>query len=154
MEREDILDLLANISKLLDIKGENIFKIRAYKNAIGVLGAYDGNLIKAIESKEILQLKGIGEAITKKLYEYITTGKLKYYEEIKKDIPDTILEMFKIEGLGGRRIRILYDRLDIMNIDDLEKAISENKLIGLPEFGKKLQESIKRAIEIYKRDLH
>ncbi len=150
IEKDDIIKLLKDIVKILEIKGENAFKIRAYENAIRIFENFEGDLIKAIKDKSISRIKGIGDAITNKMYEFVTTGELEYYKKIKKDVPDGLLELLSIQGLGGKRVKLLREKLGINNISDLETALNKGKLRNLPRFGAALEESIKKSLEIYK----
>ena len=150
IEKDDVINLLKQIVKILEIKGENVFKVRAYENAVRIFENYEGDLISAIKDKSISKIKGIGEAITSKLYEFVTTGKLEYYEKIRKDVPQGLLELLNIQGLGGKRIKILREKLDIKNIEDLSLAIEKGEVAKLTGFGPALQESIKKSLEIYR----
>jgi len=131
IEKDDVINLLKQIVKILEIKGENVFKVRAYENAVRIFENYEGDLIS-------------------KLYEFVTTGKLEYYEKIRKDVPQGLLELLNIQGLGGKRIKILREKLDIKNIEDLSLAIEKGEVAKLTGFGPALQESIKKSLEIYK----
>ncbi len=145
-----IPELLDEIAALLEIKGENLFKTRAYYNAAKVLAGVD-NLEEMIKEKRLREIRGIGEAISKKIEEYRETGKMEYYEDLKKEIPESLLELMQIPNLGPKKIKVLYDQLGIVNMGQLEYACKENRLIALPGFGEKTQEKILKGMEFLRK---
>ena len=96
---------------------------------------------------KLSEIEGIGDAISKKIKELMTTGKLEYYETLKASVPPGHLEMLKISGLGPKKIHALYEELGIKTIGELEYACHENRLVDLKGFGKKTQENILAGIE-------
>jgi len=150
MGTKSIPQILEEIGTLLEIKGENPFKSRAYYNAAKTLSGID-NLDEIITKRKLKEIKGIGEAIAGKVEEYATTGTMAYFEELIHDIPESLLELVQIPNLGPKKIKVLYDDLGITNVGELEYACRENRLIGLPGFGKKTQEKILHGIEFVKR---
>jgi DNA polymerase (family 10) len=150
MSNKSILQILEEIATLLDIKGENQFKTRAYYNAAKTLSGID-NLDDLIREKRLREIKGIGEALSKKIEEYSETGKMAYFESLKQEIPESLLELTNIPNLGPKKIKILYDKLGITNTGELEYACKENRLIPLPGFGEKTQQKILKGIEFVKR---
>lgn len=150
MAGKSVLQVLEEIGMLLEIKGENPFKSRVYYNAAKTLSGID-NLDEIIKQKKLKELKGIGEAIAGKIEEYVTTGKMAYFEELTHDIPESLFEMVQIPNLGPKKIKVLYDDLGITNVGELEYACRENRLVGLPGFGEKTQGKILRGIEFVKR---
>jgi len=150
MSNESIINILEEIATLLEIKGENQFKVKAYYNAAKTLSGID-NLEDVISQKRLREIKGIGEALSKKIEEYHETGIIMYYEELKKEIPASLFELTNIPNLGPKKIKILYDKLGITNIGELEYACKENRLIILPGFGEKTQQKILKGIEFIKR---
>ncbi|MCX5811875.1 MAG: DNA polymerase/3'-5' exonuclease PolX [Proteobacteria bacterium] len=150
MSNKSILQVLEEIAMLLDIKGENQFKTRAYYNAAKTLSGID-NLEDMIREKRLREIKGIGEALSKKIEEYGETGKMAYFEELKREVPESLLELTGIPNLGPKKIKVLYDKLNITNTGELEYACKENRLIMLPGFGEKTQQKILKGIEFVKR---
>lgn len=153
MDKETVIHILEEIGTLLELKGENPFKVRAYHNAARVLEGRPEDLQTLIETGQLEELKGIGEALSKSIHELCKTGKLKYYEDLKKSFPPGIFEMFRIQGLGPKRIKILYDKLKIKSAAELEKACLKNKLLKLEGFGEKTEENILRGIAQLKKSL-
>lgn len=150
MKNKSIPQVLEEIAMLLEIKGENQFKTRAYYNAAKTLSGID-NLEDMIRAKRLREIKGIGEALSKKIEEYGETGRMAYFEDLKKEIPESLLELIGIPNLGPKKIKVLYDELGITNTGELEYACKENRLITLPGFGEKTQQKILKGIEFIKR---
>lgn len=149
--KDDVVILLEKIGFLLDLKGENSFKIRAYHNAAQAIAALDEDIQTLVKKSKLQEIKGIGEALNKKITEFVTTGALKYYDDLKKSLPPGLLDMLKIQGLGPRRIKAIYDKLNISSIETLEKACLNNKIAHLEGFGPKTQENILRGILFLKK---
>ncbi|HOE15912.1 MAG TPA: DNA polymerase/3'-5' exonuclease PolX [Syntrophorhabdaceae bacterium] len=150
MAGRSIPQVLEEIATLLDIKGDNPFKTRAYYNAAKILSGIE-DLEELVRAKRLKEIRGIGDAIAAKIDEYINTGTIAYYDELKKEVPPTLLELLQVPGLGPKKIKILYDRLNVANVGELEYACKENRLINLPGFGKKTQEKILKGIEFIKQ---
>ncbi len=146
-EAAKLLELIANI---LEFKGENPFKVRAYRNAAHFIEGID-DLETFVKSGKAKKVKGIGPAIEAKLHELVETGTISYLDEIKKDVPESLLELFEVPGLGPKRLRVLYDRLGIKDLSELEYACLENRLLTIPGFGKKSQDRILKGIELLKK---
>jgi DNA polymerase (family 10) len=150
MAAKSVPQILEEIGTLLEIKGENPFKSRAYYNAAKTLSAID-DLDEVIKEKKLKEIKGIGEAIATKIEEYAETGGMAYFEELKQAVPESLLELLQIPNLGPKKIKVLFDGLGIANVGELEYACKENRLVSLPGFGEKTQEKILRGIEFVKR---
>jgi len=151
MTPHEITRILDEIALLLEIKGENPFKSRAYQNAARTIESLEDDFEEVMRTGKLSALKGIGEALLKKITELYTTGRLRYYEDLKASIPPGHLEMLKIPGLGPKKIKALYDSLGIESIGELEYACHENRLLDLKGFGKKTQNKILEGIEFVKQ---
>lgn len=151
MNKKEIVKILLEIAKLLELSGADFFKVRAYNSAARALEASEIIIDADLDIKELLKVKGIGKAIAEKVIEYIKTGDLVYYKKLKDSVPEGLLQMLKIPGLGPKKIKYLHDELGITTIRELEFECQENFLIDLPGFGKKTQENILKGIEIVKR---
>lgn len=147
MDRRDIVDVLEEIGTLLELKGENAFKVRAYQNGARALETLDGDLGELIESSSLTKVKGIGEALAKKIITLHETGELTYYTELKESVPGGLLEMLEIPGMGAKKIKALHEELGVDSIASLQEAAEEGKVAGLSGFGKKSQEKILQGIE-------
>jgi DNA polymerase (family 10) len=145
--KEQTIDLLETIAQLLELKGENPFKIRAYTNAARALETYSGNFPKLVEESGLRELTGIGEAIAKKISEYAQTGKLEYFEKLRADFPESLFELFQVQGLAGKKIKVLWEKLQVKSILELEAACRDGRVAELPGFGAKTAENLLRSIE-------
>src|SRR6516165_5753631 len=121
MDKDQIAGLLTNIATLLELKGENPFKSRAYTNAARALESLSEPLDKLIAEERLGSVNGIGESIQKKILELVTTGKLAYYEELKAATPPGLVAMLEIPGLGPKKIKALHDELGVESIEQLEQ---------------------------------
>ena len=153
MKNQEVAELLFEIADLLDLKGIE-FKPRAYRKAAmniqslaeDVEKIYKKGGIKALE-----KIPGIGKSIAEKIAEYLDTGKLKYYEDLKKEMPIDVESLMNVPGLGPKRIKILYKKLGVKNISDLEKAAKKGLIRKLQGFDVKLEEEILHGIELAKK---
>lgn len=151
LHREKVADLLDDIAMLLELKGENPFKIRAYQMAATAVKNMDQDITAVIDTGRLEDVKGIGKAIAANIIEYVKSGRSSYYEEMKASIPPVIFELVTIPGLGPKKAFILQERLGIDSIGELEYACRENRLVELPGFGEKTQQKILQGIEYVKK---
>ena len=147
MTKNEIAAVLEEISTLLELKGENPFKIRAYTNAARSIEAWGGSLSDLKNEEALSKIPGIGKSIADKIKELAATGSLKYLEELRAEFPAAILELFSIPGLGAKKIKALYEELQISSIGQLLKACETGRVAKLPGFGETTQAKICRAIE-------
>jgi len=148
MTKNEIADVLDEIGTLLELKGENPFKIRAYQTGARALEAIEeAELTRLIQAEELKTVKGIGDALSQKITELHTTGKLEFYEKLKATVEPGLLEMVEIPGLGPKKIRALRDKLGITSIAALTQACNEGKVAALDGFGEKTQEKILAGIK-------
>jgi DNA polymerase (family X) len=146
MTKSQIAQVLEEIATLLELKDENPFKIRAYANAARSLETFGGNLGDLQDEEALAKIPGIGKAIAAKIKELSATGKLKYLEELRAEFPAAILELFSISGLGAKKIKALYEKLNISSIEQLREACESGKVAELPGFGETTQTKICEAI--------
>src|SRR5438552_5141631 len=146
MDKDQVADTLVKIATLLELKGENPFKSRAYLNAARALEGMSEPLDKVIAEERLDQVNGIGESIQKKICELVTTGKLAYYEELRASTPPGLVLMLEIPGLGPKKIKALHDELGIETVEQLEQACKEGKIAKLKGFGEKTQQNIVEGI--------
>jgi DNA polymerase (family 10) len=147
MDKEQVAEILVNIGTLLELKGENPFKTRAYLNAARSLETSNESLGRLVAENRLGEIKGIGEALQKKITELVQTGKLAYYEELKASVPPGLLEMLDIPGLGPKKIKALHDELGIQSVEQLELACKEDKVAALRGFGAKTQANLLEGIQ-------
>ncbi len=146
MNKDQVAEVLVSIATLLELKGENPFKSRAYLNAARMLEGMSESLDKVIAEGRLGEMKGIGEALQKKITELVTTGKLGYYEELKASIPAGLVAMLDIPGLGPKKIKVLHDELGLETVEQLEQACQAGKVAKLKGFGEKTQTNILEGI--------
>jgi DNA polymerase (family 10) len=132
------------MASILDILGENPFKIRSYENAARAVENLTGDLGEMIASGELLNVKGIGKSLFSHIEELYTTGKLAAYEELKKKIPAGLLDLLRIPGMGPKKVKAVYEKLGVQSIDDLERA-------ALDGFGTRTQIKILYGIQTVKK---
>src|SRR6266481_8341358 len=142
MDKDQIAAILVNIATLLELKGENPFKTRAYINGARALEEMSESLDKVIAEKRLGEIEGIGESIQKKILELVTTGKLAYYEELSAATPPGLVAMLEIPGVGPKKIKVLHDELGVETVEQLEQACKEGKVAALKGFGEKTQTNI------------
>jgi DNA polymerase (family 10) len=147
MDKDKIAEILVEIGVLLELKGENPFKTRAYANAARMLEGLSEPLAKLLAEKRLGEIKGIGEALEQKITELVETGKLKYYEELKASIPPGFIEMLQIAGLGPKKIQAMSKKLGVDSIEKLEEACKSGIIAALDGFGEKTQANILEGIE-------
>ena len=120
--KEQTIELLETIARLLEIKGENPFKIRAYTTAARTLETFSGSFQSAVIENTLRDLDGIGDAIAKKISEYVTTERLEYFEKLHAEFPQTILELFEIQGLGGKKVKALTRSCESRRLPNLRQV--------------------------------
>lgn len=147
MDKKEIAKVFEEIGALLELKGENPFRVRAYYNAARMIDGLQQDLHKLIEENKLTEIKGIGKDLAAKITELAHTGKLKAYEELKASLPAGLLEMTRIPNFGPKRTKIVYEKLKADNIDKLEKACLEGKVAQLDGFGEKSQQKILEGIK-------
>ncbi|MHC1623568.1 MAG: DNA polymerase/3'-5' exonuclease PolX [Candidatus Methanospirareceae archaeon] len=149
----DIARIFGEIADILEVKGENTFKIRAYRKAALTIETLTQDLKTIAERggvKELKKIPGIGEGIAKKIVEIAETGDCKKHRELKKEVPAELLELLAIPRVGPRTIAKLHQELGITDIADLEQAAKSHELAGLPGLGAKVEENILKGIEQYR----
>jgi DNA polymerase (family X) len=159
MKNANIVSILRNIAFLLEMEEEEhnsniVFKIRSYKRASDVIANLSSNLDEIYREqglKGLMQIPSIGKAIALKIEEYLTTGKIRYLDELKSKTNIDIDGFYGLEGIGPRTIKIVYDNLGIKDVSDLEKAASEGKLRNIRGFSEKKEEMILKKIQLFKK---
>jgi len=147
MTKNEIAAVLEEIGALLELNGENPFKIRAYVNAARSIEAWGGSLSDLQDEEALGKIPGIGKSIADKIKELAATGSLKYLEELRAEFPAAILQLFSISGLGAKKIKALNEKLQISSIEQLLKACETGRVAKLPGFGETTQAKICKAIE-------
>ncbi len=148
MTRENLAEVLEEIALLLELKGENPFKIRAYRQGAETVRNFDGDVVELAEKNELTGIKGIGEALRDKLHELASTGKLEFHEKLRAEFPAGLFELFDLQGLGPKKVKALYETLGISSVADLKAACEAGEIEKLAGFGAKTQTKILEAIAL------
>jgi DNA polymerase (family 10) len=154
MINQELANIFYEIGYLLEIE-EVAFKPQAYEKAAIVLESLAesvAQIYKKGETSALIAIPGIGKGIAKKIEEYLLTGKIKDYQELKKKFPVDIEGLMAVEGIGPKTIKKLYRELDIRNLNDLEKAIEEDKIVSLSGFDKKTEKNILESIRFLRKN--
>lgn len=149
--KEDVIELLESIARLLELKGENVFKIRAYTNAVRTLETFSGDFNALVEEKRLGEVGGIGSALEEKVTTFATTGHLPYFEALKAEFPSTLFDLFELQGLGPKKIKALWEELEITTVEGLEAACKDGRVASLKGFGAKTAANILTSIEARKQ---
>ncbi len=151
MKNLELSRMFDQIAKMLKIKGENPFKIRAYEKITLVLENLPIDIETIYRQGGLNNIPGVGEGIAKKIEEFLITGKLEYYEKLKETIPDGVVKLIDISEVGPKTAKLLYEELGVDNIEKLEKAVRQHQIKDLSGMGEKSEDNILRGIELYKR---
>ena len=146
MDKDAVAEILKEIGVLLELKGENPFKTRAYVNGARTLEGLTEPLETLIQEERLGEVKGIGKALVEKITELVETGELEYYNTLKASIPPGLIEMLDVQGMGPKKVKAINEKLGVETIEDLEKACEAGKVAELDGFGAKSQEKILDSI--------
>jgi len=148
----EIAKIFNEAADILEIQGANPFRVRAYRNASRVIDNLPEKLSDIVKKDpdELNSIRSIGKAFHDKIIEYCGTGKIKELEELKKSLPPGLLDMLKIQSFGPKRVRLVYEKLGIDNVEKLEKAAEEKKIRGLPGLGEKSEAKILKSIRDFR----
>ena len=151
MDKRAATHVLESIASLLELKGENPFKVRAFTTAAQVLESFTGDLAQALDSGALAEMRGIGPATLEVIRETARTGRSSTLESLQREVPAGLVEMRRIPGLGVTKIRAAHERLGISTLAELEAAARDGRLATLPRFGEKTAEKILKGIEFVRR---
>ena len=147
MDKKDIVEVLERIGTMMEIKGENPFKVRAYFSGARTLQTMEEDLETVIGEERLGDVPGIGKALTEKIETLFATGELEFYDKLLASVPPGLLDLLDIPGLGGKKIKALHEQLEIDSIESLTEACNEGKVAELKGFGEKTQEKILSGIK-------
>ena len=150
MKNQEIAKAFNEIADLLELKGENPFRIRAYRRAAQNIESL-GREVAEMSEEELTSIPGIGKDLASKIKEYLGTGRIQRLEELREEVPQGLTEIMSVPGVGPKTAKLIYDKLGISSIEDLEAYAREGRLQGLPGIKKKTEENILRGIEMLKR---
>ncbi|MCF6156324.1 MAG: DNA polymerase/3'-5' exonuclease PolX [Candidatus Brocadia sp.] len=150
MKNHEIAALFERIANVLELKGENTFRINSYRKAARVIGDLTEDIEELARAGKLTDIPGIGESTAEKIIEYINTGKMSKYEEVMKGVSEETVTLMQIPGLGPKTVAMLNRELGIVSLSDLEKALQDGKLKGLSGIGDKKIENIVKGIGLFK----
>ena len=151
MRNQEISALFREIADILEIKGENVFRIRAYERAAQNIEGLSQDIENIAREGRLHEVPGIGADLSERIKEYLATGKIRIYEDLKKSIPPGLMDLLNIPSVGPKTAKLLYEKLKIKNIATLEQAIKKNKLQGIFGIKEKTIENILKGIAVLKR---
>ena len=151
MKNKLIAEIFRDIAQILEIKGENHFRIRAYERAGQNIDSFPDDVELLAKENKLKDIPGVGKDLEEKMREIISTGRLKYLDELKKEIPEGLLQMLDVPGIGPKTAKVLYEKLDIQDIVMLERMAAAGKIRELPGMGEKTEENILAGIDIVKK---
>jgi DNA polymerase (family 10) len=147
MRTEQIADVLDDMGSLLEIKGENPFKCRAYHNAADALRGVTGDISSLVADASLTEIPGIGASTFAKIAQLATSGHCNEYEALRREVPPGLLDLLRVPGLGAKKIKALRDALGVCGVADVKKAAQEGAIAGIKGFGAKTQAKILEGLE-------
>jgi DNA polymerase (family X) len=150
MKNQDIADIFNEIGDMLDILGEDAFRIISYRRAARQMEALTDDVEDLVRQGRAKSIPGIGAALAEKVEEFITTGKVGYHQELRARFPPGVLDMLRVRGIGPKKVKVLWQELGISNIETLRKAAQTHRLQRVKGFGEKTEEKILRSIDLLK----
>ena len=151
MKQHDIAQLFIRMADVLELKGDNPFRIRAYRRAAQNLESFSGDLQRLSDEGRLKELSGVGPELSEKITEYLTTGTIAAFERLRQSIPPGVFELLEVPGIGPKTAKQLSERLGIASIAQLQDAAKTHKLRGLPGFKEQKERNILKGIEIVKQ---
>jgi DNA polymerase (family 10) len=151
MTRQDAAAIFERIATLLELKGENPFKTRAYRTGAEIVESFSGDIMKLAAENQLTGIKGLGEALRDKLHEMATTGRLEFYEKLKAEFPDTLFELFDIQGLGPKKVAALHSQVGVNSLADLKRVCEDGTAAAISGFGDKTVKKILESIAFHEQ---
>ena len=151
MRNDDVARVFQEIADLLRVKGENVFKVRAYENAARTIDHLPVEVGQIATEGRLTEIPGIGEAISSKITELVTSGRLKFYEDLKASLPEGIGALLAIPGIGPRTAYRLAVEMGVSDLRELEQALADGRVAALPRLGEKTAENLRRALATQRR---
>jgi DNA polymerase (family 10) len=145
--KETVVDRLEAVAKLLEFKGENVFKTRAYTNAARALETFTGDFQAYVAEQRLEEIPGIGKAIAEKVTEMVNTGEMAYFASLKAEFPEKLFELFTLQGLGPKKIRAVWEKLGVTSLAELESACKDGRIAELAGFGAKTANNLLQAMQ-------
>src|SRR5262249_47790523 len=150
MTNQEIADVFRRLAGLMELREDNPFKVRAYRTAAETIEDVEtplADLVQAGGVSRLQELPGIGSAISQKIVDLLETGTFKAYEEIKAQVPETVLDLLQVNGVGMKMLQILYHQFCLTNLDDFAKFVAGGGLMSVPHMGEKLDKRIRQSLK-------
>ncbi len=151
MRNLEIAAIFNQIADLLEIQSANPFRVRAYRRAAASLEGLTGNVEELVRQGTVREIPGVGEDLAKKIAEYIGSGKMAWFEDLKREVPPGLVKLVEIPSVGPKTAKAIYDRFQVQSMEELEELCKGGKLLDVPGFKQKTSDNILRGIEIYRR---
>ncbi len=152
MDTPQVVDILETIARILEVQDENPFKVRAYRNGARALESLPTDLKTLIEQKKLGEVPGIGKALEEKITQLVTTGRMDYYEELRREVPAGVIEMLAIPSFGPKKARAVWKELGVDSLDALRRAAEGHRLAGLKGFGEKTEKKVLEGIAFLEKN--
>lgn len=147
MKNKEIADLFTRIADILDFKGENTFRVNAYRRAALILSDLTEDVEALVKDGGLTEIPGIGEGIAEKVEEYLKTGRMSKYEEVRKGVPEELISLLGVQGMGPKTLALAHRELGIKTLNDLRMVMDSGELAALPGMGEKKVANLKKGLE-------
>ncbi|MCL4263574.1 MAG: DNA polymerase/3'-5' exonuclease PolX [Anaerolineae bacterium] len=147
MNNREVAQLFSDVADMLSIRGDNVHRVLAYRRAAEAIETLGRDINQVYAEGALIEIPGIGGTLAEKIAEMLTTGKLEFYERLAQEIPPSLVELLKVEGLGPKRVKQVYEVLEVTTLAELTAVAREGKLRDLPGMGAKSEEKLLKAIE-------
>ncbi|MFO8111614.1 MAG: DNA polymerase/3'-5' exonuclease PolX [Desulfosalsimonadaceae bacterium] len=152
VHNNEVVEIFSRVADLMEIKGENPFRVRAYREAARVIGDLSEPVAQMVEEgRDLTEYKGIGKDLAEKIREIVKTGHLTVLDSLEKEIPPSLLDLMKIPDIGPKKAAVMYRELGIKNMEDLKQALAEGKISSVKGFGEKTEQKIFASISMPKK---
>lgn len=151
MNNRDIVEIFDQVADMLAIRGDQIHRVLAYRRAAESIAALGRDINQVAAEGSLIEVPGIGKTLAAKIEEMLSTGRLEFHERLSQEIPVALLELLRVEGLGPKRVKQIYETLGVTTLEELSAAAREGELSKLPRMGKKTEDRLLRAIEALQR---
>jgi DNA polymerase (family 10) len=150
MKNQEIARIFSTMANILEIKDDNLFKIRAYRRAAMNIEGLSKS-VDELSRDELLEIPGIGAELAAKIEEYVQTGSMRAFEKMKGEVQEGLLTFLAVPGMGPKTARLIYEQLHVTTLEELEQAAREHRLAGIPGIREKSEENILKGIETLRR---
>ncbi|MBE2223658.1 MAG: hypothetical protein IAF02_19105, partial [Anaerolineae bacterium] len=151
MKNREVADMFYKVADMLAIRGDIIHRVLSYRRAAESIEALGRDINQIYAEGTLTDIPGIGKTLADKIEEMLTTGHLEFYERLSEEIPPSLVDMLRVEGLGPKRVKQVYDTLGVTTLDELQAAAQAGKLRELPKMGEKSEAKLIAAIEALSR---